>query len=100
MNIGNINPNIGEMMGVKSANKPAADLTNYKGPSFAASLKGVAQSANIQVADGSAAAALNLQRHKEDKLDKLFSFTEVEEEQLDESLDKIKQLMAALKKNR
>ena len=94
MSISGVSPNIGEMLTVRPADRSAAKSNDYQGPSFAESLKGVAQSANIQVADGSAAAALNLRRGKEEKLEKLFSFSESEEELIDESLARIEKLLA------
>lgn len=98
MNIWGVMPNFSDAMNVKSADKSTNSPTNYKGPSFAESMRGVAQSANLQVADGNSSAMLNLNRSKEEKLEKLFSFTETEEEILDESLAKIKKLLKDLKK--
>jgi hypothetical protein len=98
MNISGILPNLGEVMNVKSADKSVNNLDNYHGPSFVESFRSVVQSANLQVADGNASAMLNLNRSKEEKLEKLFSFTESEEEILDESLVRIKKLLSELKK--
>ena len=98
MNILSIIPNMGEGMKIRSADKSVNNLDNYQGPSFAESFRTVAQSANLQVADGNASAMLNLNRSKEEKLEKLFSFTESEEEILDESLARIKKLLGELKK--
>lgn len=98
MNIWGVMPNVGEVINVKSADKSTNNLSNYKGPSFIESMRSVAQSANLQVADGSSSAMLNFNRSKEEKLEKLFSFTETEEEILDESLSRIKKLLKDLKK--
>ena len=98
MHISGAMPNISDMMGVRSTDRSTNATTDYKGPSFAESFRGVAQSANIQVADGNSAAAMNLQHNREEKLEKLFSFTEAEEEAMDESLARIKKMLAALKK--
>ena len=98
MSIWGVTPNFSEMMNVRSTEKPGPDLSNYKGPSFAQSLRGVAQSANLQVADGNAAATMNLRHNREEKLEKIFSFTEAEEDNLEESLARIKQLFEKLKK--
>jgi len=98
VNIQGILTVFGEATKVKSSEKSAGSITDYHGPSFAESFRTVAQSANLQVADGNASAMLNLNRSKEEKLEKLFSFTESEEENLDESLARIKKLLGALKK--
>ena len=91
-------PNFSDAMSVKSTDKSTNSLSNYKGPSFAESMRGVAQSANLQVANGNSAASLNLNRQKEESIEKLFSFTDTEEEILDESLARIKKLLKKLAK--
>ncbi|MGB9612739.1 MAG: hypothetical protein ACPL4K_00965, partial [Candidatus Margulisiibacteriota bacterium] len=78
--------NFNEIANVRSTNKSASDQVSDHGLSFVQSFRSVVQSANLQVADGGSSAMLNLNRNKEEKLEKLFSFTETEEEIIDESL--------------
>lgn len=97
MNIFGVMPNIVKDLKVQSAQR--SDNSNINtGPSFTESFMSVAQAANIQVANGNGSSALNLNRQKEDQLEKLFSFSETEEEILDESLAKIKKMLGNLKK--
>jgi hypothetical protein len=98
MSVTNVAPNIGEMLTVRTTDRPAAGSTDYRGPSFAESMKGVAQAANIQVADGSGAARLGLRRERQEKLEKLFSFSEAEEGFIEEAVACISKLLDLLKK--
>jgi hypothetical protein len=93
MNINGITPNFNEPLNVK----PKADTNNYTGPSFAASIKELAQSAQIQVAGGNNASLLNLNRHKEEKTEELFSFTKAEEEQAEHYIASIDKLLNKMK---
>jgi hypothetical protein len=99
MNIWSVNPNIvSDAAAVKPANRSTLSSQTQNGPSFAANLSQLAKSANIQVADGNSAALLNLNKQKEEKLEKLFSFSEAEEEQIEHCVDRITQLLNDLKK--
>jgi hypothetical protein len=92
------NFNIGEMFGVKPTEKGSSSQNNsYTGPSFAENLSEIAKSAGIRVGSGNNAAAAGLQKQKEEKIEKLFSFGEAEEEQLDESLTRIAKLLKKLR---
>ncbi|MCU0641620.1 MAG: hypothetical protein MUC35_05975 [Candidatus Margulisbacteria bacterium] len=94
MNIGNVNPNIiNDAAAIKPANKQSSSSQAQNGPSFAANLSQLAKSANLQIADGNSAALLNLNKQKEEKLEKLFSFSEEEEKALESSIDRIRQLL-------
>ena len=95
MNICGPAPNLSEVFSPKLTDK-SADLSHYHGPSFAESIYQIARAAGIYVADGSSAANLSLRRDKSEKLDKLFSFTESEEEMLEDSLARIMQVLGEL----
>lgn len=98
MNINGINPNIGEIFGLKPADKANPTQNNsYNGASFASSLLDVAKQANIQVAGGNQAAASGLKKEKEETVSKLFSFIEAEEEQMEESLARIHKMLKELR---
>jgi hypothetical protein len=96
MNILNINQN--EIFSARSLDKTAKNSPDYKGPTFSENMCRLAQVVNLQVADGSSTAGLNFKRQKEETLDKLFSFTETEEEILENSFLKITKLLKELKK--
>ena len=66
-------PNFSEASNVKAANKSTINLNNYTGPNFGESLREVARSARMQIANGSTAASLQMFRQKEG-FDKLFNF--------------------------
>lgn len=93
-----INPNIGEIFTSRPTEKPSASSTNnYGGASFAESLKKLADGGLAEVSAENNAAALNLKRQKEE-FDKLFSFTQAEEEIAQEYVAHIKKLLNQLKK--
>ncbi|MFA5114231.1 MAG: hypothetical protein WC529_08055 [Candidatus Margulisiibacteriota bacterium] len=98
MTIWGIMPNIADSQNVKPAAKSNTGSAAHTGPSFAENLSQLAKSANIQVADGNSAALLNLNKKKEEKLEKLFSFTEAEAEMAEDCVDRIKQLLSDLNK--
>lgn len=93
------NMNVSEAANVKSTHKSVSNgLHNYNGPSFSESMSSVARSANMQIAHGSDAAALQLSRRKEETDEKLFSFLETEEEILEDSIGRIAKLLKDLQK--
>ena len=99
MNIWGVLPNIGEISGAKSPNKATGNnMANYKGPSFAESMKDIARSANMQISNGSTAGSLQFNRKKEELVDEPFSFTEAEKEMAEEYVDRINKLLKELKK--
>ena len=98
MNIWGVMPNISNDQAVKPANRSGSSSQTYNGPSFADSISQIAKSTNIQVADGSSAALLNLNKKKEEKLKKLFSFSEAEDEMIENCVDRINNLLKDLNK--
>jgi hypothetical protein len=96
MNLG-INPNISEIFTNRPAEKTSTGTNNYNGASFVESLKELTAGQLPQVAADSNAASLNLKRQKED-FDKLFSFTQAEEEIAQEYITHINKLLNQLKK--
>jgi hypothetical protein len=97
MNIWGILPNQAEIAGVRSANKSTTNLNNYAGPSFSESIKELAQSANMQIANGATAGELQFARQKEG-FDEPFSFKEAEEELAEEYIARIQKLLKDLNK--
>jgi hypothetical protein len=99
MNIYGITPyNIDNNNVSKSADKSSNQLANYTGPSFTDKISDIAKQAALGIAGGNQAAGLALKRQKEEKSTELFSFSEAEQEQLDESLAKIGKLLQDLQK--
>jgi hypothetical protein len=98
MSVTNVSPNLGELLSVRPADRSGSTNSSYTGPSFAQSLGGVARAANIQVADGNGAAQLGLRRDRQEKLEKLFSFSEAEEGFIEEAVACIGTLLDLLKK--
>lgn len=95
MNINGLSAGFNEL---KSTDKPRLNQADYSGPNFSASLRSVAQSANLKVADGNSAASLNFRRQKEETLDELFSFSRAADEIVESYLWRIKKLLGELKK--
>ena len=92
-----INPNIGEIFNSRPADKPLSGTNNYSGPSFAENLKKLATGGLPEVNPENNAASLDLKRQKEE-FDKLFSFTDAEEEIAQEYIAHINKLLNQLKK--
>ncbi len=99
MSVWGVMPNINanEAASVKSAHKSVSSTQNNSGPSFTESISNVARSANMQIAHGNDAASLHFTRKKEECFDEPFSFLEAEEEMLEDSVDRITQLLNDLK---
>ena len=99
MNVHGVLPNPGEIANVKSANRSTTSVNhNYIGPNFGESLREIAKSAKMTIANGSTAASLQMARQKEESLEELFSFSEAEKEQADEYMFRIQKLLNQLKK--
>ncbi|MEA3493219.1 MAG: hypothetical protein U9R38_02405 [Candidatus Margulisiibacteriota bacterium] len=97
MNIGSILPYNNEI-NVKSTAKSVNSVQNTNGANFAESIAGVAKAAKMQIAKESNAASLAFTRNKEELHSDPFSFLEAEEEIIEESIGKIKQLFDNLNK--
>ncbi len=92
-----INPNIGQVSNNRPAEKPSSSSNNYTGPAFSENLKKLATGGLPEVNPENNAASLDLKRQKEE-FDKLFSFTDAEEELAQEYIAQINKLLNQFKK--
>jgi len=97
VNFSCILPICNEISNVKSSNKSTANLNNYTGPSFGESMREIARSANMQIANGHTASLLQFSKQKEE-FDEPFSFLKAEEEIAEEYVGRIRKLLGKLNK--
>lgn len=85
--------NFTEIFSQNQSGKSQSTQTNCNGQSFSSKYLDVSKLANMQIAGQNNAAYLSLSRQKEESVDDLFSFSNTEDEQAEEYIDKINKLL-------